>query len=326
MDYRLDIFKRNKNIEIICVNWARGFKINNSPESPYGGSAYYLHSEKIKDDDSRINENHNKGVYYSYSIAQHYHRYILNYDEHVFYLKSNQILQDQTANINQSRYGVEAIKVFYWQNNNWNECINCNDNWQQKLNNIGYLNRVLFLSNYSPIAKERFLNITTGANLSKVNWFSPKSLKSFHLSNDEKSSKLSVFFDPNNNQDLNKVTGNINWLKYNVLNSTVPYPSKFSDLQHVNNFTVHENAKESHINISNDQSVATFVGLGSDSVENAEKIYSNIADAIGDDQRKLIVWYQDDDMRVQNYCENRKKIDDDFTESKKSITNDRDEG
>lgn len=323
MDYRLDIFKRNKNIEIICVNWAKGFKINNGNESSYGGSAYYLHSDKIKDDDHRINYNHKKGVYYSYSIAQHYHRYTLNYEENVFYLKTNQILQDQTANINQSRFGIDAKKVFRWESDSWNECNNCDDKWQQKLNDLDYFNRVSFLSECSPMAKERFLNITTGVSLSKIKWYSPRNLKSFLFNSDEKPSKLSVFFNPNNLQNLNYVTNNINWLKRDILNANITYPSKFSDLESINEFTVNEDFNESHINITNGQSCATFIALGSDSKVNAERVYSNIANGIGSDQRKLIVWYEDDQREIQKYFEDKNKIDDDFTENKNSITNDR---
>lgn len=323
MDYRLDIFKSNKNIEVICVNWAKGFKINSSSESLYGGSAYYLHSDKIKDDDSRINGNHTKGVYYAYSIAQHYHRYTLNYEQHVFYLKINQILQDQTANINQSRFGIEAINIFHWESDAWIDCNSCDDKWQHQLTYLGYFDRVSFLAEYSPMAKERFLNITTGASLSKIKWYAPGNLKSFHLNSDEKPSKLSVFFNPNNMQNLNYITNNVNWLKRNVLNGNVEYPNKFSDLKSINNFTVNENSNESHINITNGQSCATFVGLGPDSIVNAQKVYSNIANAIGDDQRKLVVWYEDDQGEVKKYLEDKNKIDDDFTESKNSITNDK---
>lgn len=324
MDYRLDTFKRNKNIEIICVNWAKGFKINGRAESLYGGSAYYLHSSKIKVDDTRINDNHKKGVYYSYSTAQHYHRFTLNYEQHIFYLKSNPILQDQTANINQSRFGIEAIKVFHWELNSWNECTNCDDKWQEKLNNLGYFNRVSFLSACSPIAKERFLNITTGVNLSKIKWYSPQNLKSFHFNSDENPSKLSVFFNPNNQQNLNNITGKVNWLKRNILNQDIEYPDRFLDLQVVTDFSVTENYKESHINIRNGESCATFVGLGNDSEIEAKKVFTNIANAIEDAQRKLIVWYEDDDRNILNYCEENNKIDADFTENKNSITNDRD--
>ena len=173
------------------------------------------------------------------------------------------------------------------------------------------------------MAKERFLNITTGASLSKIKWYSPRNLKSFLFNSDEKPSKLSVFFNPNNQQNLNYVTSNINWLKRHILNADVPYPSKFSDLESINEFIVNEDFNESHINITNGPSCATFIGLGADSKVNAERVYSNIANVIGEDQRKLIVWYEDDQGEIQKHFEDKNKIDDDFTESRNSITNDR---
>lgn len=325
MQYRLNTFKERSNVEFICVNWARGFRMDGSAKSKYGGSAYYLHSDKIKYDDARMNDNHQKGIYYSYSTVQHYHRYTLNYNEHVFYLKSNQILQSGTSNINQRRHGIEATKTFVWEDAKWDECALCNDRWQEELNAQGYFDRVSFLSTYSAMTKERFLNITSGFNLSKIKWYDFTKLHSFHLDSDERPKKLSVFFDPRNTQDLNTITNKVSWLQRKVLSAGLAYPAKFSSLEGITEFKINEDPKDCHINIDNGagRSSATFVGIGNDSFINAKRIYENIADAIKEDQRKLIVWYEDDYGRIQNYVDvEEPKIDNDYSESRKSITKD----
>ncbi|MGA1941324.1 hypothetical protein [Arcobacter sp. YIC-310] len=324
MDYRLKIFKERKNVEVICVNWAKGFEINGSSQSKYGASAYYMHTDKINYTDTRINENHKKGIYYTYSTSQHYHRFLFNYNEHVFYLNSNQLLQNDSANISQLRDGIETINTFSW-NDSWVECTSCDDNWDGYLDSYGYLSRVSFLSSSSPISKERFLNLTSGNKLKSVKWYEPKNLKSFYIDSDEKPSKLSVFFDPRviDASKLKEYTNNVHWLKRKVINSNISYPNKFSSLESVNDFTIYEEDIKSHLNVVNDSLSATFVGLGSDSVINAERVYSNISDAIKEEERTLVVWYENDDGDPEFYSENNNNIDADFTESRKSITNDR---
>lgn len=322
MGYRPDTFKKRQDVEYICVNWAKGFRIDGSTASMYGGSALYLQSKDIKLDDERINKNHELGIYYSFAIGQQYHRYTLNYDEHVFYLKNNQILQSETSQINQRRHGVEAIRLFNW-NTAWTETHISNDRWQDELHSMGYDNRVSFLAPYKPLTKERFMSLTSGRELSKSRWCEPKQLNSFHLNTEEKPKKLSVFLDPRNQQDLNEVTGNIHWLKMRVLTDPeVTYPEKFSELKNISDFFVSDDKTRCNINIAREDgmSPATFVGLLNASSQLAKKTFDNIADAIGDDQRQLIVWYDDFGELSNHYDKTTPKIDDDLSESKRSIS------
>ena len=59
--YRGDIYNRDPgNKEVICLNWGRGVKMNDDPNSSnYGGSAIFTKSEKLDLGDERINNNHN---------------------------------------------------------------------------------------------------------------------------------------------------------------------------------------------------------------------------------------------------------------------------
>lgn len=328
MGYRPNTFKKRSDIEYICVNWAQGFKIDGSATSKYGGSSIYIKSDFIKNDDERINENHRLGVYYSYATGQQYHRFTLNYNEHIFYLKNNQILQSKTSIINQKRHGIEAKKIFNWDST-WIETQTSNDRWEDQLRSMGFLSRVSFLATYKPMTKERFMSLTSGGELSKSKWYESAQLDSFHLDTDEKPKKLSVFFDSRNRQNLNEVTSRIYWLKRDVLsNDAVVYPARFSELQNIPDFFVNDDKKTCHVNIAKEdgKSPATFVGLQNVPFQSAKIIFNNIADAIGDDQRQLIVWYEDDDRNILNYCnETIPKIDDDMSESKKSIAKNEEE-
>ncbi len=323
MDYRTQTFKNRDNIEYICVNWAEGFKINGGIASQYGGSAIYIKSEHVKKNDVRINNNHEKGIYYSYAKGQQYNIYSLTYREHVFYLKSNQINQDTGAIINQRRHGIEALNTYTWISNTWSECsYPCNDKWRSYLLSQGFFERLNFLTPYKSLTKERFLSITSGKKLNRIEWQEVKSLESFKVNTEEESNSLSEFCDPRNNQNLIEVVGRINWLHRNILsNSDITYPVNFSDIQGVDNFVVHEELANSHVNISfpDGTSPATFVGLGDISSEGAQRVFDNIAIAIGSARKRLIIWYKSYSGSIESKHDNEPQIDGDFTESPVSI-------
>ncbi len=313
MGYRTDTFKYRNNIEYICVNWAAGFKINGGASSQYGGSAIYLKSDKVNNKDVRINENHKKGIYYSYAHGQQYHIYNLNYDEHIFYLKNSQILQNTVPLISQRRQGIESYKTFSWDSA-WIECdYPCDDKWKSHLEDNDFWEAISFLEPYSPLARDRFMSITSGQTLSRIEWFNAKYLESCRVNTEEISKSFSELCDPRNGQNLNEVIGRINWLNRDILSSnTVQYPAKFNMLRTVNEFVVHEIDIESHINLSCDDGTypATFVGLGEATPIIAKKVFDNIASSIGLASFRLIIWYKNFQGNIQClYNENDPQID-----------------
>ncbi len=324
MGYRTGTFEFQDNIEYICVNWAKEFRINNGTPCKYGGSAIYLSSDKINNTDIRINENHKKGIYYAYAHEERYHIYNFNYDEHLFYIKTNQVLQSDARSIQRSRQGVESYETFLWDDDAWTEqdCP-CDDMWQSNLMDDGFWDRISFLEPFEPLTKERFMSITSGQRLSNVKWWHPKHLASIRVDNREVSNSLSEFHDPRNRQNLDEITGRINWLKNEVIsNDRVGYPDRFSDIEDVVDFVVHEDLSQSHLNISHQDGsfAATFVGLRDTTEQIAKRVFDNIASAIGSGQRRLIVWYKDDNNDLQReYDTDKPSIDDDYTESPFSI-------
>jgi len=67
--YRYQVFGRNvsKEIEVVTLNWARGFVLSGRPPSQYGGSAIYTKSPEFDSGDARLEANHQKGLYYTHS-------------------------------------------------------------------------------------------------------------------------------------------------------------------------------------------------------------------------------------------------------------------
>ena len=326
MRYRIDTFMHEDNFEYICVNWAEGFHINNSTTSSiYGGSAIYTAAKEIKKGDIRLNKNHDYGIYYAYAHGHHYNIYNLNYSEHLFYLKNNQILQKDSPRAARRRQGIEADKTHIWENHNWIECTYpCDDRWESHLRAEGYLGSIQYLLPYKSLTKERFLSITTGQSLNKTKWQNFENLESFKVNPEEISNSLSEFCDPRNNQNLTEIVGRINWLQRNVLsNGVMTYPVKFSDIQDVNNFMIHEELSKSHYNLSlaNGSSPATFVGLGLVPEQKAQQVFDNIAIALGEARRRLIVWYDDlhDSSTKSKSDENEPKIIDNLMDSPVSI-------
>ncbi len=324
MHYRIKTFIDKDSFEYICVNWAQGFRINGSTSSRYGGSSIYTASEEIKKGDTRLNKNHDYGIYYAYAYGHHYNIYNLNYSEHLFYLKNNQILQTSSPRIDRRRQGIEAYETYIWDNN-WIECnYPCDDRWKSHLETEGFFESIQFLLPYKALTKERFLSITSGHTLNTTQWQNFENLESFKVNTEEVSNSLSEFCDPRNNQNLTEIVSRIDWLQRNILlNGVMTYPMKFSDIQDVNNFIINEDLSKCHSNISleNGNSLATFVGLGCVTEQKAQQVFDNIAIALGGARRRLIVWYEDlhDHSTKSKYDENEPQINEDLMESPVSI-------
>ncbi|MFX0203995.1 MAG: hypothetical protein ACFFCW_48475, partial [Candidatus Hodarchaeota archaeon] len=76
----------NSNKDILTLNWARNSFLANNP-TVYGGSAFYMKSKNVNEEDDRINNNDFKGVFYSYWKKARVNTYFFDYDEYVFLIE-----------------------------------------------------------------------------------------------------------------------------------------------------------------------------------------------------------------------------------------------
>jgi len=322
--YRKNLFMADLNIEIISLNWAKGFQLQVGGHiSDFGGSAIYAKIPKIKLDDLRMNKNHKKGLYYSFENSMKYDILNLNYDEHVFYLKNYNINQCSDIAILESRLGIEALNTFHWENR-WIECTSCDDKSESYLNTQIPIINELPLINKSAIARERFLSLTSGNIHPSKDWKNPKQLESFRVREDGECNRYTIY---DNTTDKNLVLQNI--IKITILNrdlinnSQVVYPEKFKELYNNCKLVALEEKSLSQFNVykEDDKFPATFVYLGDKSEVNAQEAFDKISKALECANRRLIVWYKN--LLDGNYkfiCdESVEQIDDDCSATKIAI-------
>src|SRR6185369_4270658 len=95
------------------LNWARGFILPDSSPSPYGGSAIYTKSSKFMTCDSRLDSNHQKGMFYTFWHAHRTELCFFSFDQHVFYYRAQKTIQDVLA-VLAKRTGPEMCSLFSW--------------------------------------------------------------------------------------------------------------------------------------------------------------------------------------------------------------------
>jgi hypothetical protein len=132
--YRNKFFgeKAGDNIEVLALNWARGFSLPNKPQSEYGGSAIYTKSLKFESSDTRLEENHKKGLYYSYWSTQHTQLCLLSFDESVFHFRIPKTRIDGSAALCQ-RTGPQMISINKWDSGkeSWLDSENTDDGFAE---------------------------------------------------------------------------------------------------------------------------------------------------------------------------------------------------
>jgi len=113
--------KKDGNKEVMCLNWAKGTRIPSAQDISFNGSAIYIKTDELKQDDSIVNSNHSRGLYYTYWANRYSHNYYLNCDEGVYYFKSTKVCQRLSAPSRSKRTGPEAMEAYRWNSstNQW---------------------------------------------------------------------------------------------------------------------------------------------------------------------------------------------------------------
>lgn len=326
--YRKDLFRSNDNIEIISLNWAKGFQIGENVASSYGGSAIYTKAEKVKLTDERINENHKKGVYYSFENDMKYSIFNLNYNEHVFKLKNYNLLQTSHIPLRQTRLGIETRSTLEWKDSlGWIECLVCNDKWNEYLTPLISISE-LPLTQSSPIAKERFLSLSSGNIHGNLSWSSPKILDSFNVDRDGICNHFSVYDNITNKEYVRQKIQKVVTLNRDfIITPTIEYPEKFKELYNNCKLVAPEEKSLCQFNVykENDKFPATFVYAGEISKKEAQEVFDKTSNALECAKRRLVIWYMDslDGNNKYIYDEKTPKVDEDC--SKTSIAIDKED-
>lgn len=239
-DYRNQIFSRgDKDLkkEMICLNWARDVKYRDNNVlntfNSYGGSAFYIKSSKLNVKDSRINDNHKLGLYYTSWKDRKAHIYFLNYDEYVFLVENTKPSQEDADPSQFNRSGPHILQIFKW-NDTWEDVITkvC-DGSTDLINEIEIDNGNLDSISKNPdyINVERIIELSSGDLIADENWHSVSNLKSCEIQNNELNNRILFNHDPNLDSKDKRRRKIVQYaiLKNSIINKAGNLPDDFGD-------------------------------------------------------------------------------------------------
>lgn len=337
-EYRRRFFdKKDGNKEVICLNWAKGTKITSAQEISFSGSALYIKTDEVNQDDNIVNNNHTRGLYYTYWSNRYSHNYYLNCDEGVYYCKGTKVCQRSSAPSRSKRTGPEAMEVYNWNNSSNNWVLVIPDDGLIGL--CGELNcdaPSLINNDLSPLEKERLLTLScgkiSGQSDGKSNWHDLKQLDFFKVTDSEIIKRITFTHD-----DATEAKGHRNEVvfRFSELNKTViknptNFPDCVKDLRdnsHIGYFsednTIKYNCNLFPVNGGSRNAPATVAFLGSSTEKIARKMFDSIASWIGTYLiKRLVIWYRKDDGNIYSECIKRKPKVEDVYMARNSINRD----
>lgn len=285
--------------EIICVNWAKGFRVSGQAPSEFGGSAIYTKSQKLKLSDDRLDVNHRKGLYYTKFHPHRAHAYFFNYGEHVFFLRTTKPSLIDTVPLSQLRTGPKMENVYEWNSaaTSWEEIAEADDG----LNGLcaaNFAGDLAPLSDgvMSPTNKERLLALSVGRIEGSDKWYTAEVLASFRIGEDEIIQRGIVVQDPCPDASQKRLR---RLIRYEFLrNSIVPdgshFPRPIQDFVGACEIWYSGALGEYHCNLwKQDRSRrATVAFIGMATRPEARRCFDKLYEAVPITERsRVVVWY-----------------------------------
>jgi hypothetical protein len=187
--YRARMFSvaSNNNVEIICLNWAAGVRIDGdqTPWNAIAGSAWYVSPRNLAPSDTEINQLHQDGLYYSI-VGQRWHGFYINFAPHTLTV-SKQPVFATGQQVLAPRIAPHVLRRRAWdpQNSLWADVI-ADDGFVTFLQPYPCLNGMLPpMCTQAPLAVERALELLEGPTGGPTDWFSTKSLAALQVAEEE---------------------------------------------------------------------------------------------------------------------------------------------
>jgi hypothetical protein len=309
--YRGTIYNRNNNdVEVMCLNWASGFKLLPDQVSMYGGSCLYMKNTEIDQRDDRINENHKKGLYFTNLEEHRAGNFYLNYLEGISHFRTTKSSQNRGPAAGSKKTGPEMLDYYRWdaQNRNWGPLESVDDDFTNYCQSIAQDLDPLTSDALTMLDRERLLSLSVGEiggseKAKKDNWHTPSFLDSFSI---------------NENEDINRVTflqhpceeakerrrRNIN--KFRSFKSTIitsqNFPLPINDLMsdcEIRYPIFDSQARQKyHLNLSsrcgNRHATGLYIGGDTDEAM-AQRTFDKVSNLLPEDseKRRLVVWYSE---------------------------------
>lgn len=303
--YRNKFFgeKAGDNIEVLALNWARGFSLPNKPQSEYGGSAIYTKSLKFESSDARLEENHKKGLYYSYWSTQHTQLCLLSFDESVFHFRIPKTRIDGSAALCQ-RTGPQILSINKWDSGkeSWLDSENTDDGFAELCKEFEQLTCDFCLDpTNTTVDRERLFAVSAGSLIPSKDWHKVQHIDSYIAEPDERSKRLHFTHEraAGSVKFRHEQLGRYIELQQTILATPGNFPNIIKDLANDWKLVPPRELNKFPFNLisrSGQTSAATAIYLGFVPYQYAKQL----ADAIVETwdrvaTRRLVIWYRTPD-------------------------------
>lgn len=329
--YRTLLFSRGRedlNKEIICLNWAKGVTYDDENGitkvfNRYGGSALYSKTNQIVTSDERINNNHKKGLYYTFWSDKKSNIYFLNYEEFVFLIETTKPSQTDSDPTQMVRTGPKMLKTFSW-NHGWAEIQIVGDGFSQVCSEIeetnGDLSCLTGNSNFTEV--ERIIQLSVGEinDSKKDKWSDILNILSFQISDTEINNRNTFTHDPDATANVHRKDklARYNSLKNRILTDPQEVPPAF--LNAILKFDTGTNSKNIYLlNLHSQDNTrkGTAIYLGNKTQAEAKAFKIKIENLFNEDQqgKQVMVWYNNPHLEKIFGEENKPKINENVSKS-----------
>jgi hypothetical protein len=287
---------KESNKEIICLNWAGGVNISDHPDwNVYGGSGFYIKTEKLDLSDSRIDHNHLLGLYYHNWANRLSHIYFLGYQEHVFVLrntKTSQLAADPSQHL---RTGPQLTRLYSWREG-WQPVALADDGFGDLCDRLaGDTGDLSCLrDNPSPVAMERLLELSLGALDPAEDWYKPAKLSAFRIADDELNHRTNFTDDPHHAAGREGRLMQYGFLKNTILADPANLPHGLQDA--VLRFDMGAGGEALLLNLHSEsvpERKGTGIYLGLVPTHRAKTVRDRVVSLFKDGQqgKQVLVWY-----------------------------------
>lgn len=193
-----------KDVELLCLNWAGGIVEwtaggKGKPWNNNAGSAFYVPPGKFSAQEPIVNEAHRHGLYYS--LVGHWHALYLNQQPHVILLQKQKVMMHGAPQALMPTTCASVAKRWIWDAAGAALTISnvAQDGFEVAVARYANLpDQLNALSEQSPIAVERAIEMLMGAPRKSDRWFEIGVLESMRVAEGETLRRITVHqdFDP----------------------------------------------------------------------------------------------------------------------------------
>jgi len=305
-EYRTNAYHRDRDMELIAVNWAAGFGVSgHAGSSSYGDSCIFIKSGQQSRDDV-INQNHQAGLYYSYLTPGRAHKYFFNYNEHLFLFRTTKVSQRLAQSVQQDRTGPQMVRASMWcnQTGEWLPAA-VSDGFAQMCQPFG---DVMPLGGVvlTALDQERLLILTNGRIENADNWWAAENLLTSTMDATELHKRVSVDLpdEPEIRQLRNELLGNFSRLRNDIIPNGSLLPERFSSIPGDWNFNYQAVVGSYHVNVRKGDGTAptTACFVGNQSAADQQRLFERLYKLSSEHNPRLLMWWVEGGIHLRLNC------------------------